>query len=447
MNKRRIWLDTLLGVLFGLLFPLSGTFFIIWLGQEAPDLSGFVQAQRDNPLLWIIDSAPLILGTFAYFVGLCTARLEAAQASLALAVAERGRVVASLQTLRAELEKKVSRQVTELKATAQVGRAAAGIYDQKQLLSDVTELISTQFGFYHTGIFLIDEAGEYAILQAANSEGGRRMLSRGHKLPVGKVGLVGYAADRGQARIALDVGQDAAFFNNPDLPETRSEMALPLKAGGQVIGVLDVQSKEPAAFGDEDTEVLQLMADQVALAIQNSRLIENGQRVIQELENQYKGQLRRGWDERLGGKPLAYRYNRLGVEADNGFGLGSNGLEKAGKVLETPLMLRGEKLGTIQLRRDENEPAWTDEERLLAEEAAGQVAAALENARLFQAAQEQAGREQALSQLSARLNRAASVEALLKTAAQEVGRLPGVEDVSIQIGDDQAGKTAPGRQA
>lgn len=443
MNRRRIWIDTLIGVAFGLFFPLFGSLFAMWIAQGPYNLAGFAQAQAANPLLWIIDSAPLVLGIFAYFVGMRTARLEATQSNLAMAVAERGRLVASLQTMRDELEKKVSRQVTELKATAHVGRAAAGIYDQKQLLEDVTELISTQFGFYHTGIFLIDEAGEYAVLQAANSEGGRRMLGRGHKLPVGRVGLVGYVASRGQSRIVLDVGQDATFFNNPDLPETRSEMALPLRAGGQVIGVLDVQSNEPAAFAEEDAEVLQLMADQVALAIQNSRLIENSQRTIQELENLYKGQLRRDWNERLGGKPLAYHYDRMGVEPTES---AKPVAGPAPNLLDVPLVLRGEKLGMIQLRRDENQPAWTDDERLLAQEAAGQVAAALENARLFSAAQEQAQREQLLSGLSRRMTQAANVDALLKMAAQEVGRLPGVEDVSIQIGLEGAGGESAGGQ-
>jgi GAF domain-containing protein len=140
------------------------------------------------------------------------------------------------------------------------------------------DLISKQFGFYHAGIFLLDERDEYAVLQAASSEGGRRMLERGHKLRVGEVGIVGHVASTGEPRVALDVGEDTAHFAHPDLPNTRSEMALPLKVQDRVIGVLDVQSTHEAAFSEDDVAVLQTMADQLATAIANARLFEQVQR-------------------------------------------------------------------------------------------------------------------------------------------------------------------------
>ena len=113
----------------------------------------------------------------------------------------------------------------------------------------------------------MDTFGEYAILQAANSVGGQRMLERQHKLKVGQVGIVGYVTGQGKPRIALDVGADAVYFDNPDLPDTRSEMAVPLTIGEKVIGALDVQSEKQSAFNDEDIAVLTTMADQVAIAI------------------------------------------------------------------------------------------------------------------------------------------------------------------------------------
>jgi GAF domain-containing protein len=124
-------------------------------------------------------------------------------------------------------------------------------------------------------VFLLDQRRENAVLRAASSEGGKRMLQRGHSLPVGKVGIVGYVTGTGKPRIALDVGADQVHFANPDLPNTRSELALPLWAGDQIIGALDVQSEQPQAFDEEDVLVLQTMADQLAVAIENARLISD----------------------------------------------------------------------------------------------------------------------------------------------------------------------------
>ncbi|HIE37864.1 MAG TPA: GAF domain-containing protein, partial [Anaerolineae bacterium] len=136
------------------------------------------------------------------------------------------------------------------------------------LLDRAVNLIRERFGFYHAGIFLLDERGEYAVLRAATSEAGRRMLERGHKLKVGEVGIVGYVTSTGQPRIVLDVDTDAIHFKNPLLPETRSELALPLRVGDRIIGALDVQSVQEAAFDEEDVAILQTMADQLAVAIE-----------------------------------------------------------------------------------------------------------------------------------------------------------------------------------
>ncbi len=171
--------------------------------------------------------------------------------------------------------------------------------DLETLLSQVTNLISERFDFYHVGIFLVDPAGQYAVLRAANSEGGQRMLARQHKLRVGQVGIVGYATGTGQARIATDVGEDAIYFNNPDLPRTRSEMALPLKDGEKVIGALDVQSMKSNAFSTEDIELFNTLADQVAVAIVNSRLYEETQQALKEMQEINRQYLRQSWSEKL----------------------------------------------------------------------------------------------------------------------------------------------------
>ncbi len=125
----------------------------------------------------------------------------------------------------------LQRRAIQLQTAAEVSRDASAVRDLPELLNRIVTLIRDRFGFYHAGIFLLDDAQEYAVLQAASSEGGRRMLARGHRLTVGETGIVGYVTGTGEARIALDVGEDAAFFDNPDLPATRSEMALPRVRG------------------------------------------------------------------------------------------------------------------------------------------------------------------------------------------------------------------------
>src|SRR3990170_691505 len=200
-------------------------------------------------------------------------RLEEAQRELA----SRGQDIAALRALldaRPEQAEEASdRRAIQLQTAAEIARDATMIHDLDTLLNQVVQLITRRFGYYHAGIFLIDETRQFAVLRAASSEGGRRMLQRGHRLPVGRMGIVGYVTDLGQSRVALDVGDDSVHFANPDLPDTRSEIALPLRVGERVTGALDAQSTEPNAFDEDDVLALQAMADQIAIAIENANLM------------------------------------------------------------------------------------------------------------------------------------------------------------------------------
>jgi nitrate/nitrite-specific signal transduction histidine kinase len=142
-----------------------------------------------------------------------------------------------------ERTSELERRTVQVQVAAEIARDATAVRDLSQLLDSAINLIRSRFGFYHSGIFLLDETEEYAVLKAATGEAGREMLARNHRLKVGEVGIVGFAAGSGLPRIALDVGEDAVHFKNPLLPATRSEMALPLIVGERVIGVLDVQSE------------------------------------------------------------------------------------------------------------------------------------------------------------------------------------------------------------
>jgi GAF domain-containing protein/HAMP domain-containing protein len=165
---------------------------------------------------------------------------------------------------------RLQRRAIQLEASGQVARAITSILNLDDLLAQVVNLICDRFGFYHAGIFLLDEGGDWAVLRQATGDAGQRMLSRKHQLAVGSQSIVGWVTANRQPRVALDVGADAVHFKNPDLPHTRSEMALPLIVGTRLLGALDVQSIEEAAFDEEDVAILSLMADQIAVAIENA---------------------------------------------------------------------------------------------------------------------------------------------------------------------------------
>lgn len=184
--------------------------------------------------------------------------------------AEREELQERLQMLQAS-NLTFQRRAMYLEASLEVSQVLSTLFEVEPLLDRAVNLITQHFGFYHTGIFLMDDAGEWAILRAASSAGGRRMLTKGHRLRRGSDSMVGWVVKRRQPRIAADVGADAVHFENPDLPATRSEIALPLMVSGRVIGVLDVQSTEEAAFDQDDVRALEGLAGQLSVAIHNAR--------------------------------------------------------------------------------------------------------------------------------------------------------------------------------
>jgi GAF domain-containing protein len=320
----------------------------------------------------------------------------------------------------------LTRRTSQLQAAAQVARRAAAIKDTSTLLNDAVHLISGQFGFYHAGIFLLDENNEYANLQAASSEGGQRMLARGHRLQVGGQGIVGYVAAQKRSRIALDTGADAVYFNNPDLPDTHSEAALPLVVRDRVIGVLDIQSEKPQAFSAEDIETFQTLADQLALAIENSRLFNEMNVVVKQLEQSMSRRVQETWKRLTQSKSIAYQYTPLGIQPTSRSSAVENG------ELGIPITLHNQKIGNIKVRRKDTDN-WDPREKAMLDEIAIQVGLALENARLLDDAQQRAVRERAIGEIAARIGSAHDVDAILRVTAQEIGKAIGDSEVTVHI--------------
>jgi GAF domain-containing protein len=323
------------------------------------------------------------------------------------------------------------RKSNQLRAASEVARQVTELRDLASLLQNIVKLAAEQFEFYHVGLFLVDEDGRFAVLQAASSEGGRQMLEGGHKLEVGAQGIVGYVASAGKPRVALDVGADAVFFNNPYLPQTSSEMALPLMARNRVIGVLDIQSEKTHAFQQEDVDIMQTLADQLAVAIENARLFSSTQAVISQLQAVTFAQTREAWQSYLKRRTMAYQYTPLGIRtiADDAATVRRNG-----DYREFPVNLHGQQVGTILLRRKESAAGWNRREEELIQEVARQVALAADNSRLLEETNRRIAEEQTLGEITTRLGRTLDFDTLLQTAARELGELPDVAEAAVFVG-------------
>ncbi len=360
-----------------------------------------------------------------------------------------------LSTLRTDLEQRVEERTSELmkraaqlEAVSSVARAMASIQDIDALLPTITKLIGQQFGFYHVGIFLLDEKRQNAILRASNSEGGLQMLNRQHSLPLDSHSIVGYSVSRGEPRIAVDVGVDSVYFNNPDLPETRSEMALPLRVAGRIIGSVDVQSKQTNAFSEEDINVLTTLADQVAIAIENARLFGEAKSALAESTALFEKYSQLEWST------FARQVKQTGfvfdgkqvMPLDNGFKrettrivaqTGSLSLEKESDSIGIPIKLRGRTIGVLDVRSKKGARQWKQDEISILEAAAERAALALENARLVQSAQRRAARERAIGDISAKIGSVSNLESILQTAVEELGRrIGGATEVALEINSD-----------
>jgi GAF domain-containing protein len=364
----------------------------------------------------------------------------------------------SLQELNLGLEERVTRRTVELEvanernqrrarqfeAIAQIARFTTSNQNLENLLARLTEVISEQFGFYHTGIFLLDEDRSHAVLRAANSEGGKQMLQNGHKLGVGQTGIVGFVSATGAPRIALDVGADAAFFDNPFLPGTHSEIALPLQTASEITGVLDVQSLEVNAFQYEDIEVLSTLANLVTVAIQNAQSYEKTQELLKEAQRTSGAYVRETWksmqsqEARIGylmaGNTLRPLSKLISSSQISQAVLNKTTIVEAGRnpTLTIPIRLRDEIIGVMDIRASE-EHEWDPDDIDIAEAVADRLSLAIETSMLLEATERRAEIERVTSDISGKISSSTQFEAILRTAAEELSRALGGSEVVVQL--------------
>jgi len=409
-------------------------------------IAGYLAANYlAKPIVQLRDAANRISkGDFAYKITEIPRTRELAELAI-----DFNAMTASLSGLINDLERRVAdrteditRKTEQLRAASYIARQTAEVQELTRLLNTVVDLVTDQFGYYHAGVYLVNEAGDEVTLHAASSEGGKRMMAREHSLKTNMQGIVNYVAAQKKPRIASDIGADAIFFNNPDLPMTRSQIAIPLMVRGRLLGVLDIHSDKPSAFTVQDIDVLGTLADQISVAIDNARLLEESQTALLQLEAITAVRTREAWDQKLKEKQRVVTYTPLGLRA----GRLSNS-EDGG--MSVPVTLRGQKIGGISIARKDGTP-WSQQDQELIADVAVQAGLAIENIRLLDEATTRAKQEHLVGGLAFRFSQALDIDSLLQTAARELGQIPGVEETTVIIAqpdDDDANHSSSAKNA
>ncbi len=356
-------------------------------------------------------------------------------------------LVHNLEERVAERTRDVERRVLELQVAAEIARDASRTSNLNDLLARSARLIHERFGFYHTGIFLLDDKKEFAVLRAAGGEAGKLLLASNHKLKVGETGLVGNVTLTGKPRIALDTGEDSTYFRNPLLPYTRSEMALPIIVREKVIGVLEIQSEEMNAFDENDIAIIQIIADQLAITVEKIQLLQEVEQSAINLERGYREYTTQTWRTFLGraGGKIAYTYEGSVVQPlttlpDESQKVLASGqmisiAESGGtsdSVLAVPIKIRDQAIGVLRIKY-EGQQISTETQSLI-QEAADRLALALENTRLIQDAILLAQREQQINLITAQTQQSVDLNAILQNTIRELGNALGTPRTFIQIG-------------
>lgn len=341
----------------------------------------------------------------------------------------------------------LDRRLLQIRTAADISRSISTQMDIVELLPEICELIKERFNLYYVGIFLIEDRGKttqslknseeqieevYAVLAAGTDQAGKEMLAAGHKLSVGGDSMIGWATGHRQARIALDVGVEAVRFDNPYLPKTRSELALPMLIQDEALGAITIQSDQPEAFDENDIVVLQGIADSLGSAIVNARLFKRVQENLNEIETLHRHYLQSAWSgmvERQGEISHTYYSPNYSGDDDNL------------RSIEIPLVLRNQEIGNLILETDITPglsyTSWEPEELAMIQSIADQTTLALENARLLQEAQRLASREAQINWIATQVRSSINIEAVLQNTIQELGKTLGASRTFIQIGSEE----------
>lgn len=379
-----------------------------------------------------------IVGLVAWFFARTTRCALEESRALSLALAEQRREMMALLDV----------QTRQLQAAVGVARAIAGERDLDRLLDGAAQLLCDTFGYHHVQVFLVDEEQGYAVLQHSTGAVGRQLLASGHRLPVGSLNIIGQVTATGRPVIARDTDRDPLHQRNELLPGIRSEMALPLTVGGRLIGALDLQSMERDAFDEDAIPILQALADQLAVAVENARLFEQAETSLREIRELGRDMARRSWSDFLAGlrghnlrqtygpEPEALQVQRTRITErvlNSGAVIISAGQDGQPAFLAAPIVVRSEVIGVLGVESDGSRE-WTQADLQLLQSIAERIALAAENVRLYIQARRVAERERILNQIAQEVQEAGSVDQVLQAALAELSRALGASRGMVQIG-------------
>lgn len=351
-----------------------------------------------------------------------------------------------------DLERRIARRTRDVETTQEISRVAVTQRDLRTLMDDVVDLIVARFNnIYHAQIFLLDSEQRYAVLRASTGAVGQELLSRGHRLAVGSVSVIGQVTAQGEVVVARDTTASDVHHKNQFLSETRAELAIPLRIGTRVIGALDVQSRESSTFDNEQISVLQTMADQIAIAIENTRLYQESVMRLESLEDRNRTQTRQMWRNYLFDRRTNRLVHQAGIETTtnlerlreramiSGEPIVGEETENNTLPIAVPLILRGETIGVVvwEVRASD----YTGNKLQLAQDLAERMALSLDNTRLFEQSQRAIERERLVNEISAQLTTQTDVDKILQTAVEQVGQAIRAPHVSIRLSRRDAGIT------
>jgi PAS domain S-box-containing protein len=378
---------------------------------------------------------------------------------------------------RKRAEEMLRRRARQVEVGAAIAQEIAALAASDVLFRRVVDLIRDELGYSYAHIFGYDPVAEEMVLLEGYGKAGERMKADRLRLPYGR-GVVGTAAVTRESVLVPDVAAFPGFIAHPDLPDTRCELAVPILLDEGLLGVLDVQSDTVNALTQEDELVLVGLANQVANAVRNGRLLQRAQAALDEVEAANRRYLRERWVDFVPKRAAsAYEYvqgegmppgskvdarwlsdllsatqlveleeavERVMTAQETVTVTGAHGgTEQA--ALVAPVRLRGEVIGALGFRTPLGERQWTSEDIALVQAVADQMALAIENARLLDDTQRGEARERTISEITANLARSLDVEAVLQTVVRELGQTLPVDEVSVWIGaQDQSIPEQPG---
>jgi GAF domain-containing protein len=341
----------------------------------------------------------------------------------------------------AERTSDLQRRTRQIEAASEVSHVATSILDSNELMQKVVEMIRKSFDLYYVGLFLVDERYEWVILRAGTGEAGQLMLARGHRIRVGE-GMVGWCVANSKARVTSETREDAVRRPSMELPDTRSEAALPLISRNRVFGAITVQSDMVGVFDQDMLVILRAMADQIAVALDNAHLYTESQEAILALKRSYGELSRQAWADALRAQPV------IGFGSDP-YGVYSiqtseeeDAVQPEEQILKIPIKVRDQVLGSIHAKKEKDGESWGKDEVELLGTLVDQLSIAIENARLYEDTQRRAERERIASEISARIRESLDVDTVLQTAVAEMRRALNLDEITIRLGEGNGQKSS-----